>query len=86
MIKRMTFDDYEKEIDFLSSIGYMPEGFWPTVEEIRCEIEPEIRKNLLYLIWLSELNPTDNLSKENRESFRYIKKLLNSNLELIYEK
>ena len=86
MIKRMTFEDYEKEVEFLATMGYKPDGFWPTVDEIMKEIEPEIRKNLLYLVWLTELNPVDKLSKENQESFRYIKKLLNANLELVYEK
>ena len=59
-----------------------PEGFWPTIAQIQAEIEPNIRKNLPFLIWLTEYNPTETLSPEDTKSRKYILKLLYKNLEL----
>ena len=52
-----------------------PEGFWPTIAQIQAEIEPNIRKNLPFLIWLTEYNPMETLP-EDTKSRKYILKLL----------
>lgn len=83
--KKMTFSEYENEIERLENIGIEPKGFWPTVEEIRTEIEPNVRHELPFLIWLAELNPTRHLSKEDKECSNYVRRLINSNLELVYD-
>ena len=41
-----------------------------------------LRKNLPFLIWLTEYNPTETLSPEDTKSRKYILKLLYKNLEL----
>lgn len=85
MKNKLTFSEYERMVENLGNIGFMPNGFWPTMEEIKRDIEPNIRKNLPFLIWLVECNPTANSSDKNKEVSKYINRLINANLELVYD-
>ena len=82
---KLTFGQYEKMVDTLGKMGLRPDGFWPSVSEVKKELEPNFRKNLPFLIWLLEYNPSDNLSKEDKVKRRYIQKVINTNLELVYD-
>ena len=82
---KLTFEQYEHMVDILGRISLRPNGFWPSVSEVKKELEPNIRKNLPFIIWLLEYNPSENLSKEDKIKRRYIQKLINTNLELVYD-
>lgn len=79
---KLTFQQYDRMVENIKKTDMQPEGFWPTIAQIQVEIEPNIRKNLPFLIWLTEYNPTETLSPEDTKSRKYILKLLYKNLEL----
>lgn len=79
---KLTFQQYDRMVENIKKTDMQPEGFWPTIAQIQAEIEPNIRKNLPFLIWLTEYNPAETLSPEDAKSRKYILKLLYKNLEL----
>ena len=82
--KKMTFSAYETMVGNLGNIGFKPNGFWPTIEQIEQDIVPNIRKNIPFLVWLVEYN--DNVSSpENKKVKNYINRLINANIELVYD-
>lgn len=80
---KLTFQQYGKMVENIGKTDMQPDGFWPSIAQIQAEIEPNIRKNLPFLIWLTEYNPMEALSPEDTKSRKYILKLLYKNLELI---
>ena len=55
-VLKMTFDEYDALIEKLEKISYKPEGYYPTVQEIKDNLEPEFDKNFDYIVWLTECN------------------------------
>ena len=52
-VLKMTFDEYDALIEKLEKISYKPEGYYPTVQEIKDNLEPEFDKNFDYIVWLT---------------------------------
>lgn len=80
---KLTFQQYDKIVENIGKTDMQPDGFWPSIAQIQAEIEPNIRKNLPFLIWLTEYNPMEALSPEDTKSRKYILRLLYKNLELV---
>ena len=83
-VLKMTFDEYDALIEKLEKISYKPEGYYPTVQEIKDNLEPEFDKNFDYIVWLTECN--ENPDTEERILARnYLNRLLIKKLVLVDE-
>lgn len=80
-MKKMTFDDYDKLCDRIRENPYQCVDWWPTPEELKERIGDDINPNIEFLIWILETNlPPE--TEEEKESKKYINKLLINNLKL----
>lgn len=77
----MSFDEYDTLIDRLNDNSFKCEDWWPTVEEIKEKIEPDLQKNLEFLIWIMETaQPPE--TEEQKASKKYINDLLIKHIKL----
>lgn len=71
----LSFDDYDVLTERLSNNNFRCGDWWPTIEEIKTYIEPNLNKNLEFLIWISETADTPQ-TEEQKASKKYINNLL----------
>lgn len=83
-VLKMTFDEYDALIEKLEKISYKPEGYYPTVQEIKDNLEPEFDKNFDYIVWLTECNENPD-TEEGILSRNYLNRLLIKKLVLVDE-
>lgn len=83
-VLKMTFDEYDALIEKLEKISYKPEGYYPTVQEIKDNLEPEFDKNFDYIVWLTECNENPN-TEEGILARNYLNRLLIKKLVLVDE-
>ena len=83
-VLKMTFDEYDALIEKLEKISYKPEGYYPTVQEIKDNLEPEFDKNFDYIVWLTECNENPD-TKEGILARNYLNRLLIKKLVLVDE-
>lgn len=77
----MSFDDYDILTERLSNNTFKCGDWWPTVEEIKQYIEPQLTKNIEFLIWIAETADSPQ-TEEEKESKKYINNLLIKTLKL----
>ena len=77
----MSFTEYDILADRLSKNNFKCGPWWPTVEEIQTMIEPNLNKYLEFLIWILETAEKPE-TEEQKESKKYINKLLIKSLKL----
>lgn len=80
-VLKMTFDEYDALIEKLEKISYKPEGYYPTVQEIKDNLEPEFDKNFDYIVWLTECNENPD-TEEGILARNYLNRLLIKKLVL----
>lgn len=83
-ILKMTFDEYDALIEKLEKISYKPEGYYPTVQEIKDNLEPEFNRNFDYIVWLTECNENPD-TEEGILARNYLNRLLIKKLVLVDE-
>lgn len=83
-VLKMTFDEYDALIEKLEKISYKPEGYYPTVQEIKDNLEPEFDKNFDYIVWLTECNENPD-TEEGILAKNYLNRLLIKKLVLVDE-
>lgn len=77
----MSFDDYDTLVDRLVDNCFKAEDWWPTVEEIQKYIEPNVNKNIEFLLWILETADTP-ITDEQKASKKYINNLLIKTLKI----
>lgn len=82
MKSTMSFDEYDLLADRVSKNNFKCGDWWPTVEEIKTRIEPNVGKYIEFLVWILETADMPE-TKEQKESKNYINKLLINNLKLV---
>ena len=83
-VLKMTFDEYDALIEKLEKISYKPEGYYPTAQEIKDNLEPEFDKNFDYIVWLTECNENPD-TEEGILARNYLNRLLIKKLVLVDE-
>lgn len=83
-VLKITFDEYDALIEKLEKISYKPEGYYPTVQEIKDNLEPEFDKNFDYIVWLTECNENPD-TEEGILARNYLNRLLIKKLVLVDE-
>lgn len=83
-VLKMTFNEYDALIEKLEKISYKPEGYYPTVQEIKDNLEPEFNKNFDYIVWLTECNENPD-TEEGILARNYLNRLLIKKLVLVDE-
>lgn len=82
MKSTMSFDEYDLLADRVSKNNFKCGDWWPTVEEIKTRIEPDVNKYIEFLVWILETADMPE-TQEQKESKKYINKLLINNLKLV---
>ena len=75
----MTFDDYDRLCERIKNNPYQCTDWWPSPKELKEKIGNEINSSIEFLIWILETN-LEPETDEEKESKRYINKLLIDNL------
>lgn len=82
MKKKVTFEQFNKLCELTSKFEHQPHGWYPTVKDINKYIIPEPQKYLLFMTWLIENNPLPT-TKEEKESYDLINKIMRENIRII---
>lgn len=80
-MKKMTFTEYDELVDRLHENKYSCDDWWPTPDELKEKMGGEINTNIPFLVWIMETNNPPE-TEEEKESYKYINKLLRENLKL----
>lgn len=78
----MSFVEFDIISERVSKNNFKCGYWWPTIEEIQEHIEPNIEKNIEFLIWIMETADAPE-TDEQKASKKYINKLLIDNLKLV---
>ena len=70
----MSFEEYDILADRLSKNNFKCGDWWPTVEEIKEKIEPNVSKYIEFLIWITETADMPE-TPEQKASKKYINQL-----------
>ncbi len=82
MKSTMSFDEYDILANRLSKNNFKCGDWWPTVDEIKEKIEPNVNKYIEFLIWILETaDPPE--TPEQQESKKYINRLLINSLKFV---
>lgn len=82
MKSTITFEELDKLNERLNDNSFKCGDWYPTIEEIKEYIEPNINKNLEFLCWILETAEPP-VTKEQIESKKYINKLLIKYLKIV---
>ncbi len=82
MKSTMSFDEYDLLADRVSKNNFKCGDWWPTIEEIKTKIEPNVNKYIEFLVWILETAEMPE-TPEQKASKNYINKLLINNLKLV---
>ena len=77
----MTFDELDMLNERLGNNTFKCGDWWPTIEEIQKYIEPNVNKNIEFLLWILETAEMPETSKQ-KESKKYINNLLIKTLKI----
>lgn len=80
-MKRITFDEYDDLVERLHENKYACDDWWPSPDELKEKMGGEINANIPFLLWIVETNNPPE-TEEEKESYKYINKLLRDNLKL----
>jgi len=78
----MSFEEYDILADRVSQNTFKCGDWWPTVEEIKEKIEPNVNKYIEFLIWILETADAPE-TPEQKESKKYINNLLIKTLKFV---
>ena len=75
MKKELTMEKLDALCEKFDSFPFKCGAWWPTIQEIKTHIEPNLKGNLEFLIWIAETADTPRTEQE-RESKKYINNLI----------
>lgn len=79
MKRGMTYDDFDAMCERLGSLNFKCDSWWPTMDEVKSHIEPNIKSNMEFAIWITE-TASEPQTDEERRVKRYLLQLINKNL------
>lgn len=78
----------EKELNTLcehfEEMKFKAGAWWPTVEEIKANIEPRLKSALNFALWITE-TADEPKTEEEIASKKYLLNLIYKNLKVVYE-
>lgn len=80
-MKEMSEDNFYAMCDRFDEASFKCGKYYPTIDEIQKYIEPEVEKNLDFLIWISETAESPK-TPEQAEARTYINNLINKHLKI----
>lgn len=81
-IKReMTYDEMDAMCERFAQSEYQCGDWWPTMEEVQKILEPKIKANLEFIIWITE-TADEPVTEEQKEVRRYLLRLINQSVRL----
>lgn len=81
MKKEITYDELDAMLDRFDKAKYKCGNWWPSLEEIKQYIEPDIKNKLEFALWISE-TATEPITDEDKIARQYLNKLINNNLQI----
>lgn len=80
MKKELTYDEFDALCDRLEEAKFKSGRWWPTMQEVKEFIEPDIKENLEFALWIS-ITANDPVNDEQKEVRTYLNNLINKNLK-----
>ena len=82
MRKEITIEKYDILCDRYQHASFKCGNWWPTIEEIKMNLEPRIDQSLEFLIWITE-TADEPVTDEQKQSRTYINNLINKTLRFV---
>lgn len=82
MKKEITIEKYDLLCERFANAQFKCGKWWPTIEEIKQNIEPKLDQNLEFLIWITETADKP-MTDEQKASRTYINNLINKTLRFV---
>ena len=78
---QITQDALDEMCENFENMRYKAKAWWPTVEDIRTKMEPKIKDQIAFAIWITETadNPK---TDEEKEAKKYLLRLIYKNLKV----
>lgn len=80
MKKELTCDEFGALCDRLEEATFRCGHWWPTMEEVKTFIEPNIKEDLEFALWIS-ITADPPANDEQKEVRTYLNNLINKNLK-----
>ena len=80
----MKSKDLDKLCEDFEEMKFKAEAWWPTVEEIRTLIEPNLKEMLSFALWITETADPPQ-SDADKEAQKYLLRLIYNEVNIIYE-
>lgn len=80
----MKSKDLDKLCEDFEEMKFKAEAWWPTVEEIRTLIEPNLKEMLPFALWITETADTPQTDAD-KEAQKYLLRLIYNEVNIIYE-
>ena len=81
MKRGMTYDDFDAMCERLNDLSFRCGSWWPTMSEVKQYIEPNIKANMEFVIWITE-TASEPKTKEEQEVKHYLLQMVYNNLKL----
>lgn len=81
MKRGMTYDDFDAMCERLNALNFKCGAWWPTLDDVKKCIEPNIKSNMEFAIWITE-TASEPKTEEERQVKHYLLQLINNNLRL----
>ena len=82
MRKEITIEKYDMLCERFDKAYFKCGNWWPTIDEIKKNIEPRLDQNMEFLIWITE-TAAPPVTQEQREARKYINNLINKTLKFV---
>lgn len=79
-MKTMSFDKFNELCEDVTKYDFKPNGWYPKMEEIEKNIEPNVLENLSFIVWILENNELPK-TEEEKEIVKKLNKLIENNIE-----
>lgn len=81
-IKReMTYDEMDAMCERFANSEYQCGDWWPTMEDIHTRIEPRLKANLEFIIWITE-TACEPRTEDERQVRKYLLNLINQSIHV----
>lgn len=79
MKKYLSYDDIDALCERISDNKYKCGAWWPSLEEIKTKIEPDMDANIEFAIWISE-TAEEPVTDAQKEASTYLRSLIYKHL------
>lgn len=83
--REMTYDEMDAMCERFAQLEFQCGEWWPTIQEIQERIEPKLKANLEFIIWITE-TACEPRNEEEVASRKYLLQLIQQSVRVVEER